>query len=77
MYQELYPGMSVSGIGVLSLDRVARDGGLKAMQDLLSGELPAARNGPRRTWTTPRSLPWAARKPCAPIHRAQPPATTH
>ena len=41
MYQELYPGMSVSGVGVLSLDRVARDGGLKAMQDLLSGELPA------------------------------------
>ncbi|MBK5568185.1 PaaI family thioesterase [Ensifer sp. SSB1] len=41
MYQELYPGMSVSGIGVLSLDRVARDGGLKAMQDLLSGDLPA------------------------------------
>lgn len=41
MVQELYPGMSVSGIGVLSLDRVARDGGLKAMQDLLSGDLPA------------------------------------
>ena len=41
MHQELYPGMAVSGIGVLSLDRVARDGGLKAMQDLLSGDLPA------------------------------------
>ena len=37
MYQELYPGMSVSGIGVLSLDRGAPDGGLEAMQDFISG----------------------------------------
>ncbi|NVD38285.1 PaaI family thioesterase [Ensifer sp. HO-A22] len=41
MFQELFPGMPVSGIGVLPLDRVARDGGLKVMQDLLKGDLPA------------------------------------
>jgi len=38
---ELYPGMVVSGIGTVPLDVVARDGGLKAMQDLLSGVHPA------------------------------------
>ncbi|RDL52365.1 hypothetical protein BLJAPNOD_03524 [Ensifer sp. M14] len=41
MFQEPFPGMLVSGIGVLSLDRVARDGGLKVMQDMLRGDLPA------------------------------------
>lgn len=38
---ELYPGMVVSGIGTVPLDVVARDGGLKAMQDLLNGVHPA------------------------------------
>ena len=41
MSVELYPGMVVSGIGTVPLDVVARDGGLKAMQDLLSGVHPA------------------------------------
>lgn len=38
---ELYPGMTASGIGTLPLDVVARDGGLKALQDLLAGVHPA------------------------------------
>ncbi|QRM54829.1 PaaI family thioesterase [Sinorhizobium sp. BG8] len=38
---EIYPGLSVSGIGTLPLDVVARDGGLKALQDMLVGQLPA------------------------------------
>ncbi len=38
---EIYPGMVVSGIGTVPLDVVARDGGLKAMQDLLTGVHPA------------------------------------
>ncbi|MDO9417506.1 PaaI family thioesterase [Pararhizobium sp.] len=38
---EIYPGMVASGIGTVPLDVVARDGGLKAMQDLLAGVHPA------------------------------------
>lgn len=41
MTVELYPGRTVSGIGTLPLDAVARDGGLKALQDLLAGKHPA------------------------------------
>ncbi|MDF1631859.1 PaaI family thioesterase [Mycoplana sp. MJR14] len=41
MNVELYPGLAVSGIGTLPLDVVARDGGLKAMQAMLEGRLPA------------------------------------
>lgn len=38
---ELYPGLSVAGVGTLPLDVVARDGGLKVLQAMLAGELPA------------------------------------
>ena len=41
MTVELYPGRTVSAIGTLPLDAVARDGGLKALQDLLAGKPPA------------------------------------
>ncbi|WP_455272176.1 PaaI family thioesterase [Rhizobium herbae] len=41
MTVELYPGMTVSGIGTVPLEAVARDGGLKAMLDLLAGMHPA------------------------------------
>ena len=41
MTVEIYPGNTVSGIGTVPLDAVARDGGLKAMLDLLAGIHPA------------------------------------
>ena len=41
MTVEIYPGVTVPGIGTLPLADVARDGGLKAMQDLLAGRHPA------------------------------------
>ena len=41
MTVEIYPGVTVPGIGTLPLADVARDGGLKAMQDLLAGRYPA------------------------------------
>ncbi len=41
MFVEIYPGNTVSGIGTVPLDAVARDGGLKAMLDLLAGIHPA------------------------------------
>ncbi|SOC39886.1 uncharacterized protein (TIGR00369 family) [Rhizobium subbaraonis] len=41
MNVEIYPGLTVAGVGTLPLDVVARDGGLKVMQSMLAGELPA------------------------------------
>lgn len=41
MNVEIYPGLIVSGVGTLPLDVVTRDGGLKVMQPMLAGELPA------------------------------------
>lgn len=41
MTVELYPGMTVSGIGTVPLEAAARDGGLKVMLDLLAGVYPA------------------------------------
>ena len=41
MTVEIYPGVTVPGIGTLPLAEVARDGGLKAMQNLLAGRYPA------------------------------------
>ncbi len=41
MSVELYPGMTASGIGTVPLETVARDGGLKAMLDLLAGIHPS------------------------------------
>lgn len=41
MTVEIYPGLTVSGIGTVPLEVLARDGGLKAMLDLLSGAHPA------------------------------------
>ncbi|WP_313195821.1 PaaI family thioesterase [Shinella zoogloeoides] len=41
MTVEIYPGMAVAGIGTLPLDVVARDGGLKVLRAMLSGDLPA------------------------------------
>ncbi len=41
MNVEIYPGLTVSSVGTLPLDVVARDGGLKVMQAMLAGELPA------------------------------------
>jgi len=41
MTVEIYPGLTVGGIGTLPLDVVQRDGGLKVLQAMLSGELPA------------------------------------
>ncbi len=41
MTVEIYPGLTVGGIGTLPLDVVQRDGGLKVLQTMLSGELPA------------------------------------
>ena len=38
---EIYPGMVVSAIGTVPLEAVARDGGLKVMQDLMNGFHPA------------------------------------
>ena len=41
MTVEIYPGMTVSGIGTVPLAALARDGGLKAMLDLMAGIHPA------------------------------------
>jgi uncharacterized protein (TIGR00369 family) len=41
MTVEIYPGLTVGGIGTLPLDVVKRDGGLKVLQAMLAGELPA------------------------------------
>lgn len=41
MTVEIYPGLTVAGIGTLPLDVVKRDGGLKVLQAMLSGALPA------------------------------------
>lgn len=41
MTVEIYPGLTVGGIGTLPLDVVQRDGGLKVLQNMLSGDLPA------------------------------------
>lgn len=41
MTVEIYPGLTVGGIGTLPLDVVQRDGGLKVLQTMLSGDLPA------------------------------------
>lgn len=41
MAVEIYPGVEVAGIGTLPLETVARDGGLKVLQDMLAGLLPA------------------------------------
>jgi len=41
MTVEIYPGMTVAGVGTLPLDVVARDGGLKVLRDMLAGDLPA------------------------------------
>ena len=41
MTVEICPGLTVSGIGTVPLEVLARDGGLKAMLDLLSGMHPA------------------------------------
>jgi uncharacterized protein (TIGR00369 family) len=41
MTVEIYPGVTVPGIGTLPLAEVARDGGLKALQRLLEGTYPA------------------------------------
>ena len=41
MTVEIYPGLTVGGIGTLPLDVVQRDGGLKVLQAMLSGALPA------------------------------------
>lgn len=38
---EIYPGARVSSVGTVPLDAVARDGGLKTMQNMLAGLLPA------------------------------------
>ena len=37
----IYPGLTVGGVGTLPLDVVKRDGGLKVLQAMLSGDLPA------------------------------------
>lgn len=41
MTVEIYPGLTVSGVGTLPLDVVKRDGGLKVLQAMLAGDLPA------------------------------------
>ena len=41
MTVEIYPGLTVGSIGTLPLDVVKRDGGLKVLQAMLAGELPA------------------------------------
>ena len=41
MTVEIYPGLTVGGIGTLPLDVVKRDGGLKVLQAMLAGDLPA------------------------------------
>ena len=41
MTVEIYPGLTVGGVGTLPLDVVQRDGGLKVLQAMLSGALPA------------------------------------
>ncbi|WP_313522657.1 PaaI family thioesterase [Shinella sp.] len=41
MTVEIYPGLTVGGIGTLPLDVVKRDGGLKVLQAMLAGALPA------------------------------------
>ncbi len=41
MAVEIYPGVEVPGIGVVSLQDVARDGGLKTLQDMIAGKHPA------------------------------------
>lgn len=38
---EIYPGTSVSSVGTVPLEAVARDGGLKTMLDMLAGLQPA------------------------------------
>lgn len=40
MTVEIYPGLTVSGVGTLPLDVVKRDGGLKVLQAMLAGDLP-------------------------------------
>lgn len=41
MSVEIYPGLTVSGIGTVDLEVLARDGGLKVLRDLLAGLHPA------------------------------------
>ena len=41
MNMENYPGAMVGSVGTLPLDVVKRDGGLKVLQAMLAGELPA------------------------------------
>jgi uncharacterized protein (TIGR00369 family) len=41
MTVEIYPGLTVAGIGTLPLDVVKRDGGLKVLRAMLAGDLPA------------------------------------
>ncbi|WP_275790009.1 PaaI family thioesterase [Pararhizobium gei] len=41
MTTELYPGMTVSGIGTIPFEALARDGGLKTILDMLVGIHPA------------------------------------
>jgi len=38
---EIYPGVSVPAIGTVPLERLANDGGLKVLEDILAGVLPA------------------------------------
>ncbi len=41
MTVEIYPGFTAESIGVLPLEVVARDGGLKTLHEMLAGNLPA------------------------------------
>lgn len=41
MAVEIYPGVGAESIGIVPLEAVARDGGLKVLQDMLAGDLPA------------------------------------
>ena len=41
MRVEIYPGLTVPGIGTIPLDVVAREGGLKPLQDMPAGLHPA------------------------------------
>ncbi len=38
---EIYPGLMAGSIGVLPLEVVARDGGLKVLREMIAGNLPA------------------------------------
>ncbi|MCO6186585.1 PaaI family thioesterase [Rhizobium sp. L1K21] len=38
---EIYPGVGAESIGIVPLEAVARDGGLKVLRDMIAGEQPA------------------------------------